>query len=258
MDDLSNKGSLSGLLTSAIKSYLLDVDDMLPCRVVSYDEKKNIVTVQSTVELVDSENKTTKRNEIRNIPVLRMGGGGFFMRSPIKAGDAGWIKASDRDISLVRQREWQDDKPNTKRIHSFSDGLFIPDTVKDWVIDCKNDDALVIQSLDGKSVLSIHQDKIELETETVKVISKVFDMESTDSATIKSPITTIKGNVHIKGTLTVDGASTLGGGGTVKGDLSVTGTSTAADHISGGVSGNSHTHSGVEAGGSNTASPNKG
>ena len=96
------------------------------------------------------------------MPVFRYGAGGFFQRFPVKAGDFGWIKANDRDISLVLQRGGQQDWPNTKRRHNFSDAMFYPDTIKGWVVAPADLEAMTLQSLDGNSVVSIAQDAIEL------------------------------------------------------------------------------------------------
>ncbi|SUW68951.1 phage baseplate protein [Bordetella avium] len=59
------------------------------------------------------------------------------------------------DVSLMFQRGGQEDWPNTERLHSFSDAMFFPDTLKDWAIDGENSDALVIQSMTGAVCVSL-------------------------------------------------------------------------------------------------------
>jgi phage baseplate assembly protein V len=71
----------------------------------------------------------------------------------------------------------------------------------------------------------------------------------------ESPEGEFSGNLTIKGNASIEGDTTMGGNASVGGDASITGTSTAADHISGAVSGKSHVHSGVTSGGGSTAGP---
>jgi len=52
-----------------------------------------------------------------------------------------------------------------------------------------------------------------------------------------------------------DSGITIKGNVDIDGNLDITGDSTASDHISGSISGNSHVHGGVQSGGSNTAGP---
>lgn len=74
------------------------------------------------------------------------------------------------------------------------------------------------------------------------------------SVTIDAPQTTITGNVRIAGTLSQGegggGNATFGGSVTARGSIH-----SDADVTAGGISLNSHTHSGVEPGGGNTGAP---
>lgn len=161
--DSANNDSLPGGLEAYLAGWVRDnLDDMLPAVVVSYDPDKNRATLQPLVMIGTTDGSKKARARIENIPVFRYGSGGFFQRFPIKAGDFGWIKANDRDISLVLQRGGQQDWPNTKRRHNFSDAMFFPDTIKDWVVSGDDLEAMTLQSLDGNSVVSIAQDAIEL------------------------------------------------------------------------------------------------
>lgn len=161
--DQASNGSLAGKMTDTLTKWLRgEVDDMLPATVVSYDDATNRAVIRPLVMVGTTSGGKVARAQIPNVPVFRFGGGGFFMRHPIKAGDFGWVKANDRDISLVMQSGGRMDWPNTKRLHSFSDAMFFPDTVKDWIVSGENADASVWQSLDGATVIALHDDKIEL------------------------------------------------------------------------------------------------
>lgn len=172
--DPANEGNLGGGLKEALASWLRGVDDMLPARVVSYDDATNRATLKPLVMMGTTGGGKVSRAQAVNIPVYRFGGGGFFMRFPIKPGDFGWIKANDRDISLILQAGGGEDWPNTKRLHSFSDAMFFPDALKGWLIDGANADAAVWQSLDGSVCLALHSGgvritgpAIEFESETL-------------------------------------------------------------------------------------------
>lgn len=161
--DSANNDSLAGGVDAFLAGWVRDnLDDMLPAVVVSYDPDKNRAALQPLVMIGTTDGSKKPRARIENVPVFRYGAGGFFQRFPVKAGDFGWIKANDRDISLVLQRGGQQDWPNTKRRHNFSDAMFFPDTIKDWVVAPADLEAMTLQSLDGNSVVSIAQDSIEL------------------------------------------------------------------------------------------------
>lgn len=161
---------LTDSLKKLMRSETMKIDDMLPATVVDYDDDSNRATIQPLVMMMTQDGEKVSRAQVFDVPVFRFGGGGFFIRYPIKKGDFGWLKASDRDISLILQNGGvQEDIPNTERLHSFSDALFIPDALKGWAVAEKNKDAMVIQSLDGKSVIALHDNKIVIESGAIEL-----------------------------------------------------------------------------------------
>lgn len=164
-NEIPKNNDLTSNLKMFIESFVRDdLDNMLPCQVISHDRVKNRVDIKVLIMLKTTAGEKISRQVIRNIPVFRFGGGGFFFSVPIKAGDFGWIKANDRDISLMFQSGGKEDIPNTKRLHKFNDGLFFPDTLKEWVINGKNAEAVVISSMDGASCIAIDKNRIEIDT----------------------------------------------------------------------------------------------
>jgi hypothetical protein len=99
---------------------------------------------------------------------MALGGGGFVANFPLPAGSKGWIKAADRDISLYLQ-SGNAGAPNTKRMHTFSDGLFIPDVGSGFTVASEDTTNAVIQSLDGSVKVSLGSTTIELKATTVIV-----------------------------------------------------------------------------------------
>lgn len=161
--DQASDGEMSAVMSDVLRRFIRDeVDGMLPAEIVAYDDSSNRATVKPLVMIGTTSGGKVSRGQISNVPVWRFGGGGFFMRYPLKAGDKGWIVANDRDISLVMQAKGGEDWPNTKRLHSFSDCIFLPDTFKDWAIAGADTENAVLQSIDGQVVVSLANDAIEL------------------------------------------------------------------------------------------------
>lgn len=156
----ASKGSLPSTMRDILTRWLREeVEDMLPAIVLSYDDAANTAVIKPLVMVGTTDGLKVARANVGPVPVFRFGGGEFFIRFPIKPGDFGWIKAQDRDVSLVMQRGGEEDWPNTTRLHKFSDGIFIPHAVKDWVIAGEDADAAVFQSLDGVTKVALHSDK---------------------------------------------------------------------------------------------------
>lgn len=168
--DAANEGSLPGQLDAALKSFFLNqFEGMLPATVVSYNDQTNRAVIKPLVMLGTTSGAKVSRAQVSGIPVYRFGGGGFFMRFPIKAGDFGWIKANDRDISLVFQRGGLEDWPNTTRMHKFSDAMFFPDTFKQWVVSGENADKAVWQTMDGETCISLGAGEIKHKVGAVSI-----------------------------------------------------------------------------------------
>ncbi len=159
-------------------------DNMLPAIVEQYNRKSNVATVRPLISWMDTNMQPRKRQSLANIPVLSLGAGGFHISFPITRGDIGWIMASDRDISQFRQ-SLGDASPQTGRLHKFEDGMFIPDVFRKYVITGEDEGAMVIQSTDGATRVSVRKDNIKLTAPT--------------KVTIEAPLTTIQGNLQVTG-----------------------------------------------------------
>jgi hypothetical protein len=147
--NIANLHDLTSTLRLVLNKFLQDVDDMLPAKVIAYDRTSNRAQVQPLITMVTTDNRRISRAPIASVPVFQMGGGGFVASFPIAPGDIGWIKASDRDISLFKA-SLKEAPPNTQRKHSFSDALFIPDTMFSGVTIAGEDvNNLVIQNKAG-------------------------------------------------------------------------------------------------------------
>jgi hypothetical protein len=156
---------LSGTMLQVLRSFLMNVDDMLPVVVVSYDRPSNRVTVAHQIQMVETGGDFVDRGQVISVPALVLGAGGFMVGFGIQAGDKGWIKATDRDLSNFLET-YEKSPPDNFRIHSFDSGLFIPDIMTGYTIDAEDEDALVIQKLDGTVKISLNNNRIKVKHPT--------------------------------------------------------------------------------------------
>lgn len=221
----ANSDSLAGAFREIMGKFLAGVDDMLPAVVLEYDRETNRATVRPLVQILKTDNTLETRAEIASVPVLNIGGGNAVLSFNILPGDLGWIKANDRDISLFLQNETGADvAPATLRKHEFSDSVFIPDQFRKWTLDEADSEAVVLQTLDSLSRISIGPEGVRITSDNIVVI--------------EAPNTVIIGNVLNFGNWTTFGS--------IVGTVAIT---------SVGVVLATHVHTGVTTGGSNTGGP---
>lgn len=184
--DPANNDTLAGTLRSVFAQLMRNVDGTLPARVLRYDRDTNRVQVEVLIAMITTSGQQVSRAQIANIPVINLGGGGFLINFPLKAGDLGFIMANDRDISLFLQ-SFSEAPPNTNRVKSFSDSIFIPSVLTDYTIDGADADNMVIQNLDGTVKISLGPDSVNI--------------SSTVGVTIDTPVTTVTGELIVQGLL---------------------------------------------------------
>ncbi len=147
-------GSLAGTLQFFYQKMQQRIDHMLPAQVIAYDRISNRVQVQILITMITTDGSQVPRAQLSSIPVLQIGGGGFSISCPLSTGDLGWIMANDRDISLFLQ-SYAQSPPNSFRMNSFADAIFIPDAMKSYNINNENQDYLIIQKNDGSASIQI-------------------------------------------------------------------------------------------------------
>lgn len=214
--DPTNNESLAGTMQFAFSKLLQNINGMLPAQVLAYDRTANRVQVQLLIAMMTTNGDTVGRPQLASIPVMVFGGGNFMLSFPLKPGDLGWVLANDRDISLFLQ-SYGENPPNTARTFSFSDGVFIPDVMRNYTIASEDADNFVLGTVDGTIAISV----------------------STTGVKVKAPTVTIDGALAATNGITI-----TGGGGTpinvtgnmnLTGDIAVTGNITATGTITPGV-----------------------
>lgn len=225
--DPANNGTLAGTLQFCFKKFMQNINGMLPAKVIAYDRTTNRVQVQLLISIVTTDGQIIPRSQIASLPVLLLGGGGFFLSFNLNTGDLGWIIANDRDISLFLQN-YEQSAPNTARIKNFADGLFIPDAMTGYQIASEDSSSVVLQNLDGTIKISLQSDRIKLTAPLVEItgglqVDGVVTGEGISALTINSPVVATDG-------LTVSGggsnALTVTGNERVVGDITASGSIT--------------------------------
>lgn len=216
--DPALNGSLAGTIQFAFSKLMQNINGMLPAQVVAYDRTNNRVQVQLLIAIVTTDGSQIPRAQIASIPVLILGGGGFMINFNLQPGDLGWVLANDRDISIFLQTYAQS-PPNTGRTFSFSDGLFIPDIMRNYTIEAEDLNNFVIQSTNALERISF----------------------GTGQITITAPLVIINGALQVNGAFSANGGGNISGGVgaafnvmgniTQTGDLAVTGNITATGDI---------------------------
>tara|TARA_R100000951_G_scaffold62227_1_gene52219 strand:- start:2180 stop:2836 length:657 start_codon:yes stop_codon:yes gene_type:complete len=165
MSEKSRNNNDDDLLTGAFNVMFNHINkkmqNSLPVKVTKVSSDRKFVNVQPQILVVDSDGGTILRSEIKGIPVVTSGAGNFLISFNILVGDLGWIESSDRDISLFKQ-SYDQSKPNTKRMHNFSDSRFIPDIMTNFTINAEDSDSMVIQNRDGSVKISLNSSRIKM------------------------------------------------------------------------------------------------
>lgn len=239
-DDANPSAAMAFILRNAMEN----LECCLPAEVLAFDRANNIATIKPLIMKTGVDKQQYERNEIYNINVLSLGGGGFNISFPLKKGDLGWIVSTDRDLDLFKS-SLKISPPNTGRTHTFADCWLIPDKFRQYTI--KEDDAefATFQSEDGNSRVSVGQAQIRITVGATKIT--LIDGKvtvDTGAAEINAPSgTVINSNTTINGTLTVRDNLTA------QSNMSVTGTMSGGGSITttgagtfGGVNATTHRH----------------
>lgn len=154
-----SSGGLLGFNKLALQKALQNLDCCLPAKITAYDRLTNRATVEPQYKVTSTGGDTLQMAQIESIPVLLIGGGDVFISFNLKEGDLGWIIANDQDISLFLQN-YKASPGNTKRMHSFSDAVFIPDLMKDYYL--ASSDKASIQTKAGTTSITITDGSIDI------------------------------------------------------------------------------------------------
>lgn len=203
--------TLSTVIQAAIHSALRDLHTSMPGIVQSFDNETQTASVQPAIKRVFR--KEEEDTEILvpvdlplciNVPVIFPRGGGFSLTFPVQPGDECLLVFCERSYDYWHESGGVQ-SPGARRFHSLSDAVaHVGLSSTPNKIPNFYTDGISLSKDDGTAKIEITGGEIAVTTDTI--------------------INLVAPNVKVTG------------------NLEVTGTSTASDHISGGVSGSGHTH----------------
>lgn len=205
----ADESSLAGVIKTAVRKATQAMDGMLPVEVVSYDRATNRATVKHLVQMVGSDGEVVSRGNVASIRVQQFGNAAFSLSLPIKPGDKGWLMAADRDISTFQQG-LTESQPNTARMKSFQDGVFMPDAMGlgDVPGGGAEADRVVIGANGGSAFLSFDEAGLYFTAPGVTISITAAGVEITGPAVTHNGINI--GDTHVHGGIVVGGSDTVG------------------------------------------------
>ncbi len=208
--------TLNTVIDDAITSRLKQVHTCTPGIIDEFDPATGLASIQPSIKRLLVNGKEITLPKLTNCPIGNLKAGNYTITLPVAQGDECMIHFTER--SMDAWIKFGDVRlPNDKRMHSLSDAYFIP---------MSTSESKATSSYDTENLV------IRSTSNAVKITLNAND----NSITLDAP-----GGVTMNGDVSVIGA------------LDVTGNSTASNHISGGISGSGHTHTGNQ--GSPTSGP---
>lgn len=167
--NINNEDLLTGLSNVIVSHVKKKMENSLPVKVTWVSEDRKFVNVKPQISKVFTDDEQKERAEIKGVPVITSGAGGFLISFSIQVGDLGWIEVSDRDISLFKQ-SYGISKPNTERMHDFSDSRFVPDIMTNFTIAEEDSAAMVIQNRAGNVKVALDENEIRITKDSITFI----------------------------------------------------------------------------------------
>lgn len=211
----------------------------LPAIIQSFNQQAMTCEVQPTItglaRNADGTYTQVQMPLLLDCPVFFPGGGGVTLTFPIKPGDECLVVFASRCIDSWWQLGGVRGQAEY-RMHDISDGfVFAGVRSQPRAFDVATD-AAQLRTDDGQAFVEINPTTHNINIETTGNITANADDNITatagGSATVTAPTINLVGNVNITGNLNVSGTT-----------------------IGNGINLNTHLHSGVQAGGSNTGLP---
>lgn len=124
----SNKNpDLSEAIQYVIRQSLAQINTGLPASIVKYDTTKQLAQVQLEVSQLYEDGESLIIPPLVNVPVerYRSSGGNAYLVTPIRVGDKGWVKFSQRTIDHWLQ-DGKQQNMTSLRMFDLSDAVFFP------------------------------------------------------------------------------------------------------------------------------------
>jgi hypothetical protein len=191
-------GDLGSALQGVMRQALMQIDGMLPATVTTVDRTAGRVSVKPLIMAGTADGSKVARPVVANIPIMTMGAGGIYASFPVKVGDLGFVFSASRDTSLFYQSQGGEDWPNTERLHSFSDGGFLPLKLFNFSIaGGVLSDGFSLQTEDGQTFVTLKDGEIQLQATTIKIVGDIIHTgNQTTSGDVISNGISLANHVH--------------------------------------------------------------
>ena len=230
--------NLSDLIKRTMIQTMRQLRVSMPCEVVSYNPKRQMVDVRIVQPEIDLAGNNIPMPVITNIPVSFVRCGKSHITHPINKGDTGFIVFADRDISSWVETN-NKSVVDSARTHSMQDSYFVPGIVGGGNNANPNDVEIKYNNT------TIHLRKngdVDINTPSKVNVNASSEVNvTTNKLTVNAPNSYFNGNVFISQLLTTGGFVSNGtsGGGTAQftGSINVTDEVTAS-----GINLSTHRH----------------
>ena len=230
--------NLSELIKRTIIQTMRQLRVSMPCEVVRYNSKRQMVDVRIVQPEIDLAGNNIPMPVITNIPVSFVRCGNSHITHPINKGDTGFIIFADRDISSWVETN-NTSVVDSARTHSMQDSYFIPGIVGGG----KNANPNDVEIKYNNTTIHLRKNgDVDINTPSKVNINASSEVNvTTNKLTVNAPNSYFNGNVFVSQLLTTGGFVSNGtsGGGTAQftGSINATGDVTAS-----GIDLSTHTH----------------
>lgn len=118
----NNLNSKTNQLEYAINSILLNVNTVLPCKILSIEN--NRASVQSIINMLDAQGNPLAYPIIHDVPIIQIVGGNAGIIIEYVVNDIVAVGFSQRDISTIKST-WATGNPGSYRKFSLADAIII-------------------------------------------------------------------------------------------------------------------------------------
>lgn len=213
--------NLSELIKRTIIQTMRQLRVSMPCEVVRYNSKRQMVDVRVVQPEIDLAGNNIPMPVITNIPVSFVRCGNSHITHPINKGDTGFIIFADRDISSWVETN-NTSVVDSARTHSMQDSYFVPGIVGGG----KNANPNDVEIKYNNTTIHLRKNgDVDINTSSnvnVNASNVIINSETTNNGNVQ-----INGNLTVSQMLTTGGFSSLGtsGGGTAQftGSINATG-----------------------------------
>lgn len=195
------------------------------------------VDVLPLITQIDAFNNAVQPAPLYHLPYRRVQGGKAALIIDPVVGDIGLVVYTKRDSSGLTKEQAAPIKPASFRTFNQADGFYIGGFLN------QTPEVFLELTQDGEAILTAPL--------SVTVNTATADINADSVCNINAPIANVNGVLNVSGALNVVGGISGGGGATMTGGI----TNTGGSITSNGINLETHTHGGVQRGGSDTDGP---